>query len=306
MRHGPMVRQDASMTAPHPRPRRVSRHLDVAAPYAAGAMLGWLGRRAISGIEVVDGTHYGRSVRLAGGPATVTLEVGADHVTARVDGASSVDTDAAIAICRRVLDLDGDPAAVAATLQRDPVLAPLVARTPGLRLPGAGDPDELAVRAVLGQQVSLAAARTLGARLVTIAGERLPVAGDAITHTFPTSDRILEVDLTRLGMPGARRRALRELCLRLADGRVVLDGARDHDDVRARLLEVPGVGPWTAGYIVLRGLHDPDVFLPGDVAIRRAAAKLGLPATEAGLRAHAQRWRPWRSYAMQHLWHSLA
>jgi AraC family transcriptional regulator of adaptative response / DNA-3-methyladenine glycosylase II len=165
------------------------------------------------------------------------------------------------------------------------------------------DGDELAVRAVLGQQVSVAAARTATARLTREYGEPVETTDERLTHLFPTAARIAELDPESLPMPRSRGRALVALCRALADGDVRLDRGADRADVRRRLLAIPGIGPWTADYIALRALGDPDVFLPTDIGIRDALRGLGRDPAEA---AHlAASWSPWRSYAQLHLWHTL-
>ena len=189
-------------------------------------------------------------------------------------------------------------------LQADPVLAPLVATRPGLRVPGHVDGYELAVRAVLGQQVSVAAARTLAARLVQRFGAPLPDPDGALTHLFPAPQVLAEADPSSLGIPVSRGGAIAALSHVVASGELVLDRSADREDVAARLLALPGIGPWTAGYIAMRALGDPDVFLATDLGVRRGLERLGLPGDQPAALAHAQRWRPWRSYALMHLWTS--
>jgi AraC family transcriptional regulator, regulatory protein of adaptative response / DNA-3-methyladenine glycosylase II len=286
-----------------------SRELCLAAtpPYDGAAVLRWLAARLVPGVEELLNGVYRRTLRLPGGPAVVALAFdGDDGVRARLRLAAPADAPGALAACRALLDLDAEPAAHNAVLAADPVLAPLVARRPGLRAPGTVDPAETAVRAVLGQQVSLAAARTLAGRLVALCGERLAAADGGLTHAFPAASAIADAPLERVGMPEARRRTLRALCAAIAGGEVALDGSADPGEVRARLLELPGVGPWTADYIALRALRDPDAFPAGDLGLRRGARALGLPADAAGLAARAERWRPWRRYAAHHLWAAAA
>jgi AraC family transcriptional regulator of adaptative response / DNA-3-methyladenine glycosylase II len=188
-------------------------------------------------------------------------------------------------------------AAVDAVLGADPALAPVVAGAPGRRVPASPDADELAVRAVLGQQVSVAGARTLTARLVRAAGRPLDEPVGGLTHAFPRAADLAGADLTAVGLTGARRRTVHTLAAALADGTVALGPGADREDARRRLLALPGIGPWTAALIGLRGLADPDVWLPGDLALRRSLAALGSSDTDA-----ADRWRPWSSYAVMHLW----
>jgi AraC family transcriptional regulator of adaptative response / DNA-3-methyladenine glycosylase II len=197
-------------------------------------------------------------------------------VTLRLDDVR--DLAPAVSRLRRMLDLDADPVAVADALR--PTLP--VDRIPGLRSPSAFDPHETAVRAVLGQQISVAAARTAAGRLVT-------------DGHFPASDQIAALDPDTLPMPRRRARTVVELAARLADGRICVDAGCDWNEAYHALLDVPGIGPWTASYIRMRALGDPDVALPGDLGIVRAAAALGLDPDEP-------RWKPWRSYAMHYLW----
>ena len=267
--------------------------LALVAPYPAAVVLAWLGARAVPGVEELTGPVYRRVLALPGGPAVVTLEPHADHVAARADRA-------AVPACRRLLDLDADPAAPAAVLAADPALAPLLERVPGIRVPGTVDRFETAVRTVLGQQVSLAAARTLAARCAAAWGTPLAAPDGALTHAFPTAAQLAAADLEAVGMPRARRAAVAALARRVASGSLDLGGPAAA--VSAELLEVPGVGPWTASYVALRALGDRDAFPAGDLGLRRAARALGLPGDSAGLAAHAERWRPWRAYAAHLLW----
>jgi len=182
-------------------------------------------------------------------------------------------------------------------LGADPALAPLVAGAPGRRVPASPDAAELAVRAVLGQQVSVAGGRTLTARVVRAAGVPLPEPVGTLTHAFPRAAALVDADLTAVGLTGSRRRSVHALAEAIGSGSVALDPGADREEAHAALLAVPGIGPWTAALVALRGLADPDVWLPGDLALRRSLAALGSSDAEA-----ATRWRPWRSYAVMHLW----
>jgi AraC family transcriptional regulator of adaptative response / DNA-3-methyladenine glycosylase II len=281
---------------------RLELRLPLRVPWEGQAVLGWLAARAVPGVEEVAGGSYRRTLRLAGGPAVVELEARDDHVRARLGLATVADLAAAVHGCRRLLDLDADPEASGAVLSADDRLAPLVRSSPGLRVPGSVDPAETAVRAVLGQQVSLAAARTLAARLVAACGCPLEQPDGSLTHVFPEPAALAEVDLAQVGLPQARQRTLRELAARLASGRLTLDGGADRATVARELLSIPGVGEWTASYVALRALGDPDAFPAGDLGLRRGARALGLGDTAAQLTARAERWRPWRSYAAHYLW----
>jgi AraC family transcriptional regulator of adaptative response / DNA-3-methyladenine glycosylase II len=224
------------------------------------------------------------------------------HVAARLRLADLRDLSSAISRCRRLLDLDADPIAIDDLLGGDPVLAPAVAATPGRRVPRSVDGDEMAVRAVLGQQVSTAAARTHAARLVLSHGEVLPTPVGGLTHVWPATEALCEVDPDRLALPKARRATLTGLVAALASGAVDLQPGADWDRARAALQTLPGVGPWTIETIAMRALGDPDAFVATDLWVRVVAERLGLPSG-ARLVAHAAAaWRPWRAYAVQHLW----
>jgi AraC family transcriptional regulator of adaptative response / DNA-3-methyladenine glycosylase II len=264
----------------------------------------------VPGVEAVTGTSYARTLRLPHGTGTVQLEL-ADHLdpgatafvpaTFRLDDVR--DLTSAVERARRLLDADCDPVAIGDAFAGDPLLGPLVRETPGLRVPGHVDGNELAVRGVLGQQVTVAAARTAAARLTLAHGEPLAEARDGLTHLFPTAATLAELDPEALPMPRARGRALVALCRALADDDVRLDRGADRDDVRLRLLEIPGIGPWTADYVALRALGHPDVFLPTDIGVRDALRLLGRDPADATELADG--WRPWRSYAQLHLWQTL-
>jgi AraC family transcriptional regulator, regulatory protein of adaptative response / DNA-3-methyladenine glycosylase II len=268
-------------------------------------VLDFLAARAVPGVEQVEGRTYRRSLVLphGSGVAELTPADGYLHATLRL--ADHRDLGAAVARCRRLFDLDADSAAIDEVLAADRVLEPRVADSPGRRVPGVVDGNEIAVRAVLGQQVSVAAARGLAARLVSAYGKPLDAPVGAVTHTFPTADALADVDPASFPMPATRQRTLHELTARLADGRVDLHPGADRDEVEHDLLTVPGIGPWTAGYIRMRALADPDVFLATDLGVRHGLAAAGLSSDARSAAAAAERWRPWRSYAQLHLW-SLA
>jgi 3-methyladenine DNA glycosylase/8-oxoguanine DNA glycosylase len=201
-----------------------------------------------------------------------------------------------------MLDLDADPEAVDAVLSQDPAMAQLVASNPGRRVPRTVDPAEFAVRAVLGQQVSTAAARTHAGRLVRAYGDPVSDPQGGLTHLFPTPTSLAAMDPSDLAMPQSRRRTLMGLVEALATGRLDLDLGADWREARARLNSLHGFGPWTVESIAMRSLGDPDAFIAGDLGIKLAAAKLGMPDTPRALTDHSHLWRPWRSYAVQYLW----
>jgi AraC family transcriptional regulator of adaptative response / DNA-3-methyladenine glycosylase II len=276
-------------------------------PLATGPLLDWLGTRALPGIEAVDGSRYHRTMRLPRGVGHTTVDLGGSDGTAtvRLALADLRDVTAAVQRCREIFDLDADPAAIADELGPDPVIGALVAATPGLRLPGCADGFEVAVRAVLGQQVSLAAARTFGGRLVARFGEEIRTPHVRLTHLFPTPQALLESDVESIGLTKRRADTVRALARACHVDGLVLDRGADREECVAALLALPGIGAWTAGYIAMRALGDPDVFLPNDLGLREAMRRLGGAADQPGVATASQRWRPWRSYAAMHLWASL-
>jgi AraC family transcriptional regulator, regulatory protein of adaptative response / DNA-3-methyladenine glycosylase II len=265
-------------------------------------VLQFLAIRAIPGLEDATDTTYRRSLQLEHGDAVVELGSGVRVLCLQ----SEHDRPDALDRCRRLLDLDADTARIDAELGRDPLLAPLVRRRPGLRVPRATDGFELAVRAVIGQQVTLAAARRTGGRLVALYGRPLEEPAGAITHLFPTPAAVAEVDSLELRMPRARATALRALARAVLDGDLDLRPSADRAAARSALLELPGIGPWTASYVAMRALGDSDAFPPGDAAVRRALERLGEDGRPAAAERLAERWRPWRSYALMHLWRVTA
>jgi AraC family transcriptional regulator, regulatory protein of adaptative response / DNA-3-methyladenine glycosylase II len=286
-------------------------------PIDVSRIFGFLEARAIPGVESVEDGRYCRTLLLPNG--TGILSVGeaagvpgdAGYLECELQLDDLRDLTAAVQRCRRLLDLDADPQAVTASLAASgSVLAPLALACPGRRVPGHVDGNELALRAVLGQQVSVAAARRLGARLVAAYGKPLERRDGTLTHCFPTADTLAAADPAALPMPRARAAALTGLAAALASRDLSLDPGAERDRAEAQLLAIPGIGPWTSGYIRMRALSDPDAFLPSDVGVRHALALLGqAPTTQAAAKApfaapsgQAESWRPWRSYAVQHLW----
>ncbi|CAL9289114.1 putative bifunctional transcriptional activator_DNA repair enzyme AlkA [Streptomyces sp. enrichment culture] len=272
------------------------------APLNPSNLFGHLAATAVPGVEEWRDGAYRRTLRLPYGHGIAALTPGPGHIACRLTLSDLRDLPVAISRCRRLLDLDADPVAVDERLSADPLLAPLVERGPGRRVPRTVDEAEFAVRAVLGQQVSTAAARTHAARLVTAHGKPLDDPEGGLTHLFPSAEALAAVDPGSLAMPRARRATLTTLVRLLADGGLRLGVDTDWAEARARLLALPGFGPWTADVIAMRALGDPDAFLPTDLGIRRAAGALGLPSTPAALTARAEGWRPWRAYAVQYLW----
>ncbi len=278
----------------------VTLRLAVRAPFAADAAIAFVGERAVPGVESWDGETYRRSLALPGGPGVATLRAHSDHVDAHLELEASSDLAAAVQRIRRLLDLDSDPEAVDGTLARDPAMAALVHRVPGRRAPASVDPVETAVRAMVGQQVSVAGARTVAARIVEAAGAPLPAGDHGLTRLFPTPEALAAAPDDAFSMPASRRDAIRGFAAAIADGEVELHVGVDPARAHEQLLALRGIGPWTADYVVMRGLGHPDVFLTNDLGVRHALDRLGLD-TE-----HAAAWAPWRSYAVHHLWASLA
>ena len=288
-------------------------------PFDAEGLRQFFAARAVAGVETLGGDGFARTLRLPHGGATVALQLpdgtpagarrpatngAAAHVTATLRLADPRDLGPAVARVRRLLDLDADPVAVDELLSADPGLAQAVEEVPGIRLPGSVDGAETAIRTLLGQQVSVAAARTAAARLTEALGERLPpaLASPGAELLFPTPAAIAEHGADVLTGPARRIASVCTVAAALADGTLALDPGRDPADLRAELLALPGVGPWTAGYLAMRVLGDPDELLAEDLGVRRGAAALDLPSDIPGLTARAAAWRPWRSYAATHLW----
>ncbi|WP_443065071.1 AlkA N-terminal domain-containing protein [Streptomyces sp. NBC_00576] len=283
-------------------PAALNLRLPFRAPLNPDNLFGHLAATAVPGVEEWRDGAYRRTLRLPYGHGIVALTPKPDHIACRLTLSDLRDLPVAISRCRRMLDLDADPVAVDELLRTDPVLAPLVAKAPGRRVPRTVDEAEFAVRAVLGQQVSTAAARTHAARLVTAYGDPVDDPEGGLSHLFPTPQALAALDPDSLAMPRTRRITFTNLVDQLADGTLHLGVESDWPQARARLLALPGFGPWTADVIAMRALGDPDAFLPTDLGIRRAAQELGLPSTPAALTARAAEWRPWRAYAVQYLW----
>jgi AraC family transcriptional regulator, regulatory protein of adaptative response / DNA-3-methyladenine glycosylase II len=280
----------------------VSLALSYRPPYDWNHLRDFLALRATPGVERVDEQGYGRLIRTDTGHAVIQVRPlpGKDALQLRVHGAPASALFQIATAARRVFDLSADPALLAAGLGSDPLLRPLLRRRPGIRIPGTWDAFECAVRAVLGQQVTVAAARTLAGRLVTRAGEPVVSAMPGLDRLFPTPQALAAANLDGLGLTGARIGALKALALAVVEGRVAFQ--RPADEVVASLVELPGFGEWTAQYIALRALGEPDAFLSADLILRRMAAEGGAALTVKELDRRAQAWRPWRGYVVMHLW----
>lgn len=282
------------------------------APYDWTGLIGFLSTRAIAGVEAVSLAGYARTIALGAETGVIKVEaLGDDRLAVAIQFARLDALPTIIAKVRRVFDLAADPLAIGEHLAHDPVLSPLVAARPGLRVPGAWDGFELAVRAILGQQITVRAATSLAARLVREFGETLPadLAGvvPGLTHVFPSAERLAGADLSGLGMPRARIAALSSLAAAVAADPLIFGPRRTLDDAIAKLKSLPGIGEWTAQYIAMRELREPDAFPDADVGLMRAlASPEGVRPTPAELKARAESWRPWRAYAALHLWTSEA
>jgi AraC family transcriptional regulator, regulatory protein of adaptative response / DNA-3-methyladenine glycosylase II len=287
-------------------PGAIVLRLPCRSPWDGRSLVDFLARRTTLGVEqVVDGA-YRRSLDLPHGEATVELTPGDGHVRARLHLADLRDLATAIRRCRTLLDLDSDPVEVADVLGGDAVLGPLVRPNPGQRVPGHVDGHELAVRAMLGQHGRLPDVNMLAGRLTATLGRRLKQPIGEVTHLFPSAATVADCDLQWLRLPTARLQCITRLSRAVAAGDLVLDDCADLAESLQKVSALSGIGPWAAGYIALRTLRDPDVFLPTDPGVRRALEHLGQPGPPAAASSLAERWRPYRSYATVHLWAQLA
>jgi AraC family transcriptional regulator, regulatory protein of adaptative response / DNA-3-methyladenine glycosylase II len=296
------TRAARSRSTPPQTPGVIALRLPYRAPLNPSNLFGHLAATGVPGVEEWRDGAYRRTLSLPYGHGIVALTPHPDHIACRLSLTDPRDLTIAISRCRWMLDLDADPVAVDDQLRTDPLLAPLVDKAPGRRVPRTVDAAEFAVRAVLGQQVSTAAARTHAARLVTAHGQAIDDPEGGLTHLFPSSAALAALDPETLALPRSRRTTLTTLVGALAEGSLRLGLDSDWEKVRAQLIALPGFGPWTVEVIAMRALGDPDAFLPGDLGMRRAAADLGLPSTPAALTERAAAWRPWRAYAVQYLW----
>jgi AraC family transcriptional regulator, regulatory protein of adaptative response / DNA-3-methyladenine glycosylase II len=319
LRAGAYVRKDRG-AAPRDAPSvgapvTVAMRLATRRPFAGVDVLRFLALRAIPGVEAVepDGA-YRRLLTLPGGPAAVTLtlpevSVGSpsdiDHVVASVRVTDWADLSTAVERVRRLLDLDADPVAIDAHLSTDSILGPFVTSVPGRRSPGSIDPFETLVRAIVGQQISVAGARTVIGRIVAAVGQQVDpgivMGWNGLHRTFPTAELVADAPDDVFSMPTARRDTIRRAAVAMAEGVVALDVGADPFEARTQLLALKGIGSWTADYTVMRALGNPDVMLATDLGVLHAATALGLE----DLATTSRRWSPWQSYAVHHLWASL-
>ncbi len=280
----------------------ISLRLPFRLPMWPDNLFGHLVATAIPGVEEWRDGAYRRTLRLPHGPGIVSLRPGPEYIACQLALTDLRDLAMAISRCRRLLDLDADPVAVGDQLRQDPALAPLIEKAPGRRVPRTVDAAELAVRAVIGQQVSTSAARTHGARLARRYGELVDDQGGGLTRLFPDMTALADADDAALAMPAQRRQTVIALARAIASGTVDLGAGADWDLARSTLAAVPGIGPWTIELVAMRGLGDPDAFTATDLGVRQGAAGLGLPGSPAALIRRAEPWRPWRGYAVQYLW----
>lgn len=287
-------------------------------PIDADGLFAWMAARAVSGAEHATTSTFARTLRLPHGPAWFELRTesadgaaspaGTGRVRLRARLTQLADLSTLVTRARRLFDLDADPYAIDEALSRHPELAARVTALPGIRVPGAADPHEMLIRAMVGQQVTVVAARTALTALTAALGEPVPELADEATTPpllFPTMAAIAERGADVLRGPAARIHAITGAAAALADGSLTLTTGDDAADQRAALLAMPGIGPWTADYVRMRVLADPDVFLPGDVAVRAGAAALGVPSDPRALTDWAARTAPWRSYLTAHLWRAV-
>ncbi len=281
-------------------------------PYDWPAMLAHLHARAVEGIERVEGETYHRTVLLDGAMGTVEIahQSQARSLAATIRFPNVRALPAIVARIRRAFDLGADVVAIGSHLARDRMLTSLIAARPGLRTPGGWDGFELAARAVLGQQVTVAAARRLAGELAHICGSRMPVVqkdDPALSLAFPTARQVVDADLARLGMPNARRRALGAVARAAIDDPSVFEPLGTVEQTVQRLCRIEGIGEWTAHYIALRAAREPDAFPASDRGLLRGASlRTGTNVLPKELIERAERWRPWRAYAAQHLWAAIA
>jgi AraC family transcriptional regulator, regulatory protein of adaptative response / DNA-3-methyladenine glycosylase II len=296
---------------PQPTPGALNLRLPFRTPMDGAGLLEFLAARTVPGVECVEGASYARTLRLPRGHGCVVVRMAPSHWDCTLRLADLRDLPVAVSRLRRLLDADADPCAVDEVLGADLALTAAVAEQPGIRVPGTVDGAETVLRAVLGQQVTVASARTVAARLVKALGE--PVQSEPVdgaeggpSRLFPTPAAVAEHASEVLTGPRRRIETIRATAAALAAGDLVIDPGRDPKELRAELQAVPGIGPWTAGYVMLRVLGATDLLLDTDLGIRRGAAALGLAADTDRLQRRARRWRPWRSYAGMHLWRAAA
>ncbi len=306
-----MARQHQSSKTRAPRrtrtPDEVRLRLPYLPPYDWQSLLAFLDARSIPGVESVDQGVYRRSIEVDGVPAGLEVGLASDPDFLQLRVLATVPLDVAIVVewVRHLFDLECDPCQISAHLGKQEPLKTLVRKRPGLRLPGAWNPFEVSVRAILGQQVSVRAASTLAGRIVTAFGSDSAAPLPGVTHTFPGPDRLAEADLCDIGLPVARRQTIRNLANAVSTGALYLDGSRDLDETFKLLRAIPGIGEWTSQYIAMRALGEPDAFPIGDLGLIKALTINGKRPSSPEILLKAEAWRPFRAYAVMHLWRSL-
>lgn len=282
---------------------RVTVRLAVRQPFHAEALIDFLAAHILPGVETIRDRTYARVLRLPHGLGVMALTLHDDRVDCELELADLRDTAVAIGRARRMLDLDADPVSIDTVLGADPALRDLVAAAPGLRVPSHVDGFEVAVRTIVGQQVSVAGANTVLGRHVPTRGTPVDFAlaeSFGLTHAFPKAEAFAEADPATMGMPQSRARTIIDLSQAVADGKLELDPGVDREAVREQLLSMRGIGPWTADYIAMRALANPDILLTTDLVLKRELERRGITAGDT------ERWRPWRSYAGMHLWRATS
>ncbi len=293
------LRRRSSLGSPAEQPGAVAVRLATRQPFAGDELFAFLAARAVPGVEHWDGATFRRALDLPRGHGTVALRLDDNSVRAEFVLSDWRDLSPAVGRVRRLLDLNADPVAIDEALAGDARLRPLVAATPGRRAPGSVDPAETAVRGIIGQQVSVRGARTVTGRIVAAIADELTLHDPVLTHVFPTPEQLATSDGACFSMPTSRVRTIQLLARHVADGDLLLDTGIDRSALVDQLVALKGIGPWTAKYVLMRGLGDPDVFLDSDLGVRHAMTALGISDADAVM------WHPWSSYAVHHLWASL-
>ncbi|MGV8881339.1 MAG: AlkA N-terminal domain-containing protein [Rhodoglobus sp.] len=289
-----LARRGPGRQAPADGSTNLTLRLPARAPFDGPGLMRFFADHAITGLEAGDDENFRRSVRLPGGVAELQVTLDGDAgVTCAATLSSISDVSTLVARVRRLFDLDADSVAIDHALAQDADLAPLIARVPGMRIPGSLDPEEALFRTLVGQQISVSAARTV---LGTITRE---LGTDGL---FPTAAQFVEGGREVLRGPASRIETIMGVAETLASGDLVLDVGMPSDEFMAKLTALPGIGPWTAGYLAMRVLGNPDILLSTDLVILQSAAAMGMPGTMKTLSAYSSRWAPWRSYAGMHLW----
>jgi AraC family transcriptional regulator of adaptative response / DNA-3-methyladenine glycosylase II len=277
-------------------------------PYQWNALFGFLAARAIPGVEEVGTDWYRRTIEVdrAKGVIEVRRVAGKDALQLRIRLSETGDLSRIVGRVRRMFDLDADPLEIAARLRLDPLLAPLVAALPGVRVPGAWDPFEITIRAILGQQVSVRAATTLAGRLVKSYGQALTNGIGGPLYLFPSPGALADADLTTIGLTRARAETVGRVASAVRGGVLSFDAVTGLDDAVERLTAIRGVGPWTAQYVAMRALGEPDAFPASDLGLLAAVSDRDGPIRPTELVRRAEAWRPWRAYATMLLWQSAS